>query len=292
MVFQTNGQWQRVAVCWAFITGLLLPSPFQNLSVGNGKASLVVSSHVDDELSASISENKVRQEAMDISNFGASVKAPDEQLNRHLNLDKIKNRVRHAPSRQELLENLYNIKDDGADFYDGFTFPTDRANRVTTGKYVSNFVRDHGNIFALIESLMPSSEGSINFIVEAGSFIGSSANMWAKLARKHNATVLCIDTWEGDINMWVLPAFAGFMSVTYGRSHLYENFIQNIIDGKSTDVILPMAVSSLVGAKVLWAQKFMVDVAYIDTAHEQGETLGEMFAYWELLRPGDRKSVV
>ena len=30
----------------------------------------------------------------------------------------------------------------------------------------------------------------------------------------------------------------------------------------------------------------MPDVAYIDTAHEQGETLGEMFAYWELLRPG------
>ena len=76
------------------------------------------------------------------------------------------------------------------------------------------------------------------------------------------------------------------MSITYGRSHLYDNFIQNIIDGKATDVILPMAVSSLVGAKILWAQKFMPDVAYIDTAHEQGETLGEMFAYWELLRPG------
>ena len=43
--------------------------------------------------------------------------------------------------------------------------------------------------------------GPIHFIVEAGSFIGNSANMWAKFARKHDATVLCIDTWEGDVNM-------------------------------------------------------------------------------------------
>lgn len=220
------------------------------------------------------------------ANFGASVKDPDVQLMRHLNLDKIRNRGRHAPTRQELLESLYDITDDGNTFYDGFTFPSDRAARYPTKKYSSNFVVDHPNVFALIESLMPHEEGRIHFIVEAGSFVGSSANMWAKFARKHYATVLCIDTWEGDINMWVLPGFKQPMSVKYGRGHLYENFIQNIIDGKSTDVILPMAVSSLVGAKVLWAQKFMPDVAYIDTAHEKGETLGEMFAFWELLRPG------
>ena len=76
------------------------------------------------------------------------------------------------------------------------------------------------------------------------------------------------------------------MSIRHGRSHLYDNFIQNIIDGHATDVVLPMAVSSLVGAKILWAHKYTPDVAYIDTAHEKGETLGELFAYWELLRPG------
>ena len=85
--------------------------------------------------------------------------------------------------------------------------------------------------------------------------------------------------------MWVLPQFKHPMSITHGRGHLYDNFIQNIIDRNSTDVVLPMAVSSLVGAKILWAQKFSPDVVYIDTAHEQGETLGELFAYWELLRP-------
>ena len=57
---------------------------------------------------------------------------------------------------------------------------------------------DHPNVFKLIESLMLP---PIHFIVEAGSFVGSSANMWAKFARRHNATVLCIDTWEGDVNM-------------------------------------------------------------------------------------------
>ena len=58
--------------------------------------------------------------------------------------------------------------------------------------------RDHKNVFDLIEKLIAK---PINFIVEAGSFVGSSANMWAKFARKHDATVLCIDTCEGDVNM-------------------------------------------------------------------------------------------
>lgn len=218
-------------------------------------------------------------------NFGADVKMPDDQFKKHL--ETTRSRERHVPSRKEVLEYVYRMtEDEGAKFYDGYVFPSDHAVRFPVSKYVSNFVRDHADVFFLIESLLPKNEGSINFIVEAGSFVGSSANMWAKLARKHNATVLCIDTWEGDVNMWTLPNFVDPMSIKYGRSHLYDNFIQNIIDGGVTDVVLPLAASSIVGAKVLYAQKIMVDVVYIDTAHEQGETLGEMFVYWELLRPG------
>lgn len=218
-------------------------------------------------------------------NFGAQVKMPDAQFKKHLKTTR--SRDRHVPSRKDVLEYVYRMtEDEGAKFYDGYVFPSDHAVRFPVSKYVSNFVVDHERIFSLIESLLPSNEGSIKFIVEAGSFVGSSANMWAKLARKHNATVLCIDTWEGDVNMWTLPNFVAPMSIKYGRSHLYDNFIQNIIDGNVTDVVLPLAASSIVGAKVLHAQKIMVDVAYIDTAHEQGETLGEMFVYWELLRPG------
>ena len=176
------------------------------------------------------------------SNFGASVKSPDGQLFRHLNLDRVKYRQPHAPTRKELLENLYNIKEDVTDgistnFYDGFAFPMEQAVRWPVTKYISNFVKDHAHVFSLIESLMPPHEGSIDFIVEAGSFIGSSANMWAKFARKNNATVLCVDTWQGDINMWVLPAFKEPMSVTYGRAHLYDNFIQNILLEESDKMI-------------------------------------------------------
>mmetsp|Transcript_4406 Transcript_4406/g.10126 ORF Transcript_4406/g.10126 Transcript_4406/m.10126 type:complete len:344 (+) Transcript_4406:123-1154(+) len=243
----------------------------------------------NDQLNQKI-QNLQRQQSTYASimeeNFGASVKMPDKQLKTHLNSIIIRNREMHAPARDELLKSLYGIGPQAVSFYDGFAFPYDQAVRYPTSKYVSNFVRDHQNVFDLIESLMMPKEDDIRFIVEAGSFVGSSANVWVKFARRHNATLLCIDTWEGDVNMWVLPQFKQPMSITYGRGHLYDNFIQNIIDGNSTDVVLPMAVSSLVGAKILWAQKFSPDVVYIDTAHEQGETLGELFAYWEILRPG------
>lgn len=132
-------------------------------------------------------------------NFGASVKKPDRQLKMHLNSVIIRNRERHAPTRDELLKSLYGIEPQEASFYDGFVFPYNKAvRRYPTSYYVSNFVRDHQNVFDLIESLMLLKEDEIRFIVEAGSFVGSSANMWAKFARRHsNATLLCIDTWEG-----------------------------------------------------------------------------------------------
>ena len=75
------------------------------------------------------------------ANFGASVKMPDSQLLQHLNSNTIQNRKRHAPNRTELLESLYGIKGETRSFYDGFSFPSDRARRYPISKYVSNFFR-------------------------------------------------------------------------------------------------------------------------------------------------------
>ena len=67
--------------------------------------------------------------------------------------------------------------------------------------------------------------GPIHFIVEAGSFIGNSANMWAKFARKHDATVLCIDTWEGDVNMCRLYFVNAIPMLDPSLIHLFMNIL-------------------------------------------------------------------
>ena len=40
------------------------------------------------------------------------------------------------------------------------------------------------------------------------------------------------------------------------------------------------------GAKLLYLLGYRIDVVYVDSAHEIGETLIELFMYWQLLRPG------
>ena len=44
--------------------------------------------------------------------------------------------------------------------------------------------------------------------------------------------------------------------------------------------------ASLTAARLVAVTNWRVDVAYIDSAHEQGETLVELHMYWNLLREG------
>ena len=62
---------------------------------------------------------------------------------------------------------------------------------------ISRYHRD------LLEVLMLQA-GDGAYMVEVGSFLGDSARAWANAARrvKRDVTVLCIDTWLGDVGMW------------------------------------------------------------------------------------------
>ena len=48
----------------------------------------------------------------------------------------------------------------------------------------------------------------------------------------------------------------------------------------------PLTLSSILGARAIATFNWIVDIAYIDSAHELGETLVELFLYYDLLRPG------
>lgn len=123
-------------------------------------------------------------------------------------------------------------------------------------------------------------------IVEVGSFVGESAIFMAEhlKATKRSAAILCIDTWMGGIDHWEKrPADLKFW---FGRPSLYYQFIANVMQKGHSDMILPLSLDSLNGARLLKLLKIVPDLVYVDASHEQGDALRDYEAYWELIPKG------
>ncbi|CAF0988806.1 unnamed protein product [Adineta steineri] len=145
-----------------------------------------------------------------------------------------------------------------------------------------------GDIFiSIIQNIHPLLK--LQFIVEIGSFTGNSASIMGNVLKKSysGSFILCIDTWLGDLNMWVNKVVWKHLSVSEdGRPTVYYQFLINIIKQNLTEIILPASMTSILGARFLQTYQFYPQVIYLDSAHEQGETLIELSLYWNLLQPG------
>ena len=136
--------------------------------------------------------------------------------------------------------------------------------------------------------------GPASYLVEVGSFIGNSATTWAKALRRSgwasNCSVLCIDTWLGDVKMWRDRGKWLGTQGSAGEPRLFEQVLLNVRGNGVDDLVLPLRASSIVGLKLL---NDLVNekklprprVIYLDAAHEQAETSLEMRAAWQLLAP-------
>lgn len=123
-------------------------------------------------------------------------------------------------------------------------------------------------------------------IVEVGSFVGESAIFMSEhlKKRKQDAAILCIDTWMGGIDHWEKrPADLKFW---FGRPSLYYQFMGNVIQRGHQDMILPLSLDSLNGARLLRLLGIVPSLVYVDASHEQGDALRDYEAYWNLLDKG------
>lgn len=123
-------------------------------------------------------------------------------------------------------------------------------------------------------------------IVEVGSFVGESAIFMAKhiKATKRNCVILCVDTWCGGIDHWEkVPEKLRFW---FGRPSLFYQFMGNVIAHGVQDVILPVSMDSINGARLLKLLGIYPDLVYVDGSHEEGDVLRDYEEYWELLHPG------
>ena len=125
-----------------------------------------------------------------------------------------------------------------------------------------------------------------SFGVEVGSFIGNSATILGSWLRETNGTLMCIDTWCGDINMWLLGNFAGTMRKMDGNPVIFSYFMNAMFNNNLTETVVPFRVSSIVAARTLKVLNYDIDFVYLDSAHECGETFMELSLYYDLLPPG------
>jgi len=123
-------------------------------------------------------------------------------------------------------------------------------------------------------------------IVEVGSFVGESAIFMADHLRKRggDSAILCIDTWMGGIDHW--EKRRGDIKFWFGRPSLYYQFIGNVMNRGVHDIVLPLSLDSINGARLLKLLKIVPDLVYVDASHEKGDAIRDYEAYWDLLPRG------
>jgi predicted O-methyltransferase YrrM len=200
--------------------------------------------------------------------FTASTIQPDNQLNGVIK-DNPQWNNRRTPSQTELHQTLFGC-DSVYNNYRGLK----PGNDVPTIPHIS-----HASLNAISKII----NKPPRFIVEVGSFIGASARVLAEYVKDSDGQVLCVDTWCGDINMWLMRVFDKYMLKQDGDPKLYDRFMHNMIDWGITNYVTPLRVSSVVGARMLKVLNFDIDVIYLDSAHEAGETFLELSLYYDVL---------
>lgn len=143
---------------------------------------------------------------------------------------------------------------------------------------------DFQTLSKLTEILPPAGTKPIG--IEVGSFVGGSAILLGNFLKSHNGNLICIDTWCGDINMWLLDKFKDIMGKNDADPKLFHHFMNNIITRNLDDTIIPLRLSSIVGARLLKVLNYEIDFCYLDSAHEMGETFFELSLYYDLLKEG------
>lgn len=134
-----------------------------------------------------------------------------------------------------------------------------------------------------IEAIKRSNPG---IIVEVGSFVGESAVFMANHLQDsgRDACVICVDTWYGGVDHYL--GAPEKINNWFGRPDLYYRFMSNVIARGQTQRILPLAMDSINGARLLKLLGIVPSMVYVDGSHEAGDVLRDYEAYWQLLPEG------
>ena len=112
-----------------------------------------------------------------------------------------------------------------------------------------------------------------NLIVEVGTWKGASAVHMADICKKFeiNAEIVCIDTWLGNWQHWARPDGIGSktdLKLHNGLPMIYYQFLSNVVGRGHSDIITPLPLTGVAGAKLFAHYGLQPDLIYIDGDHE------------------------
>ncbi len=117
-------------------------------------------------------------------------------------------------------------------------------------------------------------------IIEVGTWKGASAFEMIETCEK-KCKMYCVDTWLGSIEH-----YDTIQRDENGYPTIFSDFWDNVKKAGYEEIITPITLPSAQAAKYLKEKGVQADVIYIDASHEYKDTLEDMEAYWELLKPG------
>ena len=201
--------------------------------------------------------------------FNSTTKA-DSQLQNVLMTNNFEKKI---PTYNNISQTLFNCNS----IYDNYIIPQN-FHKIDANPEGAHFTQK------TIDILLSKLDKEPKFGIEVGSFIGSSSLLLGNIMKKNNGVLLCIDTWCGDINMWLMPEFQEYMNKNDGNPKLYDLFMVNIMNNNLKDYVIPLRVSSIVGARMLKVLNYEIDFVYLDSSHEAGETFMELMLYHDILK--------
>lgn len=146
--------------------------------------------------------------------------------------------------------------------------------------------------------------------VEVGVWKGLSSAYIASWLRERGTGVhFAVDTWLGDVTMWLLmrphePSSAATstsnasrtsvdaaaaqrdLHLVHGRPSVYHEFLCNIADLKLSPYIVPLSLPSLLAARLMHAKGIDADLVHIDASHEYDDVVADLRAWWPRVRCG------
>lgn len=201
--------------------------------------------------------------------FSASTD-PDNQLRTVIRKN---NFYRHTPTFKEISNLLFGCDN----LYDNYTESTKLNEPIP---YQANFGPRTINMINNLLGYQPQCG------VEVGSFIGCSTLVLGNYMKEKNGILLCVDTFCGDINMWLMSEFQNTMNKKDGNPKIFDYFMTNMKKNNLTDTVIPIRLTSVIAARMFKVLQYEIDFVYIDSAHEAGETYSELMLYHDILKPG------
>jgi acetyltransferase-like isoleucine patch superfamily enzyme len=129
-------------------------------------------------------------------------------------------------------------------------------------------------------------------IVEVGTWKGASALHMANICRDLGlpTEIVCIDTWLGNWQHWSRDS-GGIgsrddLKIVNGMPRLYYQFMSNVLHAGFENMITPLPLTGVAGAKLFEHFKIAPDLIYIDGDHEYESVLFDLRLWVKQLAPG------